>query len=73
MTDNGNTAYVSKKGDTWSGIAFKAYGDVSMMDQITAVNPYHALHDVLPDGLVILVPIIERPSVNALNLPPWKR
>lgn len=70
---NGNTSYVTKSGDTWSGIAFKAYGDVSKMSLITEANPYHTLYDVLPDGLEILVPIIDRPSVDELNLPPWKR
>jgi len=69
----GNTTYTTKAGDTWSGIAYKAYGDVSKMNLITAANPYHSLHEVLPDGLIILVPVIDRPAIDPLNLPPWKR
>ena len=70
---NGNTSYITKNGDTWTGIAFKAYGDVNKVNLITEVNPYCSLIPVLPDGINILIPIIDRPSIDVTNLPPWKR
>lgn len=70
---NGNTSYLTKAGDTWSGIAFKAYGDVNKMSIIAEANPFSSLVPVLPDGVTILIPIIDRSSIDLLNLPPWKR
>jgi nucleoid-associated protein YgaU len=67
------TEYITKNGDTWSGIAFKAYGDVTKMKDIIEANPYTSAYPVLPAGIVLLVPIAEKSSVTVSNLPPWKR
>lgn len=67
------TIYTSKQGDTWSGIAYKAYGDVTRMDIIIAENPYLPAYPVIPGELKIRVPILEESVANQSLLPPWKR
>ena len=69
----GFTTYTSKQGDTWSGIAWKAYGDVSKMDSIISANPYIPASALLSGEVDIIVPILDKPVQNASLLPPWKR
>jgi phage tail protein X len=69
----GYTTYTTNQGDTWTGIAWKAYGDVSKMDSIMAANPYIPASALLSGGVDIRVPILEKPSFNPSMLPPWKR
>lgn len=70
---SGFTLYTTREGDTWSGIAFKAYGNVNYMTNIIEANPYASLHHILPGGIRLLIPVLDLPSMDPLNLPPWKR
>lgn len=67
------TEYTTQKGDTWSGIADKAYGDVTRMKEIIEANPYATAAPVLEAGVTIRVPVTEKKSIDKSNLPPWKR
>ena len=68
-----NTSYITKEGDTWTGISFKAYGTITSAKDISDANPLVSLLPVLPGGIVLLIPIRDQVSINASNLPPWKR
>jgi len=68
-----NTTYITKIGDTWTGVAFKAYGDVTRAKDIIETNPYVPMYEVFDQGITLLIPIVDKPSVNINNIPPWKR
>ena len=70
---NGNTTCITQAGDTWTLIASKAYNDVNQVQMIIQANPYVSMVEVFDAGVVLLIPILDPPSVNTNNLPPWKR
>jgi phage tail protein X len=69
----GQTTYTTNQGDTWTSIAWKAYGDVSKMDEVIMANPYIPASAVISGGIDITVPILDKASLNPSMLPPWKR
>jgi phage tail protein X len=66
--------YVTLEGDRWDLIAYKAYGDITMMGLITAANKSVPLLPTINEGTRLRIPVmvIER-SVDNSKLPPWKR
>lgn len=79
------TEYITRAGDRWDLMAFKAYGTVNdivmgdgtkvnAMSAIANANPGIALEDVLAEGLVLQIPIVPIAGVNTDKslLPPWK-
>lgn len=78
------TEYITKEGDRWDNIAYRAFGtctndveiDGVMMNPIDAIiqlNPDVPITDVLAAGIKLYVPIVEQNSVETSLLPPWKR
>lgn len=69
------TKYITKMGDTWTGIAFKAYGDVNRCIDILNANPTAPGEETLPGDIVLNIPIQEITSKQAAlsSVPPWKR
>jgi phage tail protein X len=65
--------YVTKDGDRWDLIAYRMYGDANAYEPIIVANPDVPITPVLPGGLTILVPLREQETVEATDLPPWKR
>ena len=68
-----NTRYITKNGDRWDLIAYKAYGDATMIDIIIAANPGVPVDPVLKEGITLNIPIVDEPDVDKSLLPPWKR
>jgi len=68
-----NTTYITNEGDTWTGISFKAYGTTSKVQDILAENPMVGCDPVLPGGIKLKIPVLDKVTINKLNLPPWKR
>jgi phage tail protein X len=79
------TEYITKPGDRWDLIAYKAYGTmgfitledgekVNAISHIIGANPDIEQGDQLAEGLLLNVPIIPDNSVktNTEDLPPWK-
>lgn len=77
--------YITKPGDRWDLIAFKAYGTIgniiiedgtsmNAMSYLVAANPAIERSSILPEGLLLQVPIIPNTSVvtDSQLLPPWK-
>jgi phage tail protein X len=61
-------------GERWDLLAWRYYRDVREMSRLIAANPHAPRSGLLPAGLKIAVPLIERPAaVSNAGLPPWKR
>jgi phage tail protein X len=67
------TTYTTVEGDRWDTVAFKAYGDATKYSGIVQANPFVPKGVVLPSGVTLYIPLVERPSVDTSKLPPWKR
>jgi len=67
--------YVAKQGDRWDTIAFKAYGDATLINGIIEVNPTIVISPILEAGTRVIVPILEQGDIQIDSelLPPWKR
>lgn len=66
--------YITRDGDRWDLVAWRAYGDVTKMSDIIADNPHVPVLNVLPAGLRLLVRVVEDEVLDdGQDLPPWKR
>lgn len=67
--------YVAKQGDRWDTIAFKAYGDATLVNGIIEANPTIVISPILEASTRVIVPILEQGDVQIDSelLPPWKR
>ncbi len=67
--------YITKQGDRWDTIAFKAYGDASLVNGIIEANPKIVISPIIAVGTRVVVPILEQGEVQIDSelLPPWKR
>lgn len=62
-------------GQRWDQIAKEKYGKASMMNLIIAANPGVPLYDILPGGIILDIPVIDKVEVltDKQLLPPWKQ
>ena len=69
------TEYVVKQGDRWDTIAFKAYGDASLIAGLIEANVSVVISPILEAGTRLIVPILEDGDIqlDSEMLPPWKR
>jgi phage tail protein X len=80
------TEYITKPGDRWDLIAYKAFGTVNdiVMDDgtrqnavsvVVHANPGIAVDSVLDPGLLLQIPVIPDSTIQTDEelLPPWKR
>lgn len=67
--------YIVKEGDRWDTIAFKAYGDASLVNGIIEANVATVISPVLVAGSRLIIPILEQSEIQIDSelLPPWKR
>lgn len=67
--------YLVKDGDRWDSIAFKAYGDSTLIGGIIEANKAIVISAVLVAGTKIYIPILEDGGIiiDSELLPPWKR
>ena len=67
--------YVTKQGDRWDTIAFKAYGDASLVNGLIEAKPTIVISAILEAGTRVIVPILESGEIQIDSelLPPWKR
>jgi hypothetical protein len=63
------------EGERWCDIANKAYGKATMMNEIIKANPDVPLYDILPGGVVLNIPVLDKVEIktDAEFLPPWKQ
>lgn len=80
------TEYITKPGDRWDLISYKAYGTVgdvllsdgSVVNSISLIirsNPDIPVDSVLLEGTLLQIPVIPDTSVQSDkdSLPPWKK
>ena len=71
--------HLSKPGERWDLLAHKYYGDATLMHLIIEANRRLWLDDltaippVIPPRTLLRIPVIEQPSIDPAQLPPWKR
>jgi len=63
--------YTTIQGDTWDAIAYKIYGQESLMTFLIEANPAHVRTTIFGSGVVLYVP--EASEALSDDLPPWKR
>lgn len=64
--------HLTTDGDRWDLLAWTYYGDAHAYGRIVEANPTVGQMPVLPAGLKIAIPVIEKP-LDTAGLPPWKR
>ncbi len=67
------TAYTTKQGDKWDGIAYTQLGDVAHTDKLMLKNQRYLDYYIFPAGIVLELPEITVTAADTDSLPPWKR
>jgi phage tail protein X len=67
--------YTTMAGDRWDNIAWRFYGDPTLIGPILQANcgmrvPFEP---VLEAGIQLLIPIIVQTDVQTEDLPPWRQ
>jgi phage tail protein X len=65
--------HISSDGDRWDLLSWNYYGDATLFGPIVMANPSIPIEPVLPAGLIISIPLMEKVDTVATGLPPWKR
>lgn len=65
--------HLIRTGERWDSLAYRYYGNVSEMNRLIQANPQLAMCEVLPQGEILLVPIIEQHRLHYDDLPPWRK
>jgi phage tail protein X len=65
--------YITKDGDRWDSIAYEQYGDALAYEPIIVENRHVPIRTVLEGGIELRIPVRATPTLNAAQLPPWKR
>jgi phage tail protein X len=67
--------YKTLQGERWDLISYKMYGSMTGISTLIEANPNVPIDPVIPDGTILIVPIIEDTELNIIttNLPPWKK
>lgn len=64
--------HITFEGQRIDQIAFEYYGDITQSTLILDANPLLPIKRNYPSGVIIRIPIIQKPVTNA-DLPPWLR
>lgn len=67
------TNYITKNGDRWDLIAWRAYGDITKQKEIIEANTDIALVVEFEEGITLKLPIIPEVNTQTSLLPPWKQ
>lgn len=65
--------YVTKKGDTFDGIAFDFYSEEKLASRIIEANSLYADVLVFDAGVTLLIPVISENEQTPGSAPPWSR
>jgi phage tail protein X len=64
-------SYITRSGDTWDAIAFRALGSELFMTLMLDANPAHNYVAVFDAGVELAVPELPAPA-RPTSLPPWR-
>lgn len=65
------STYITKQGDTWDGVAYKACGSEHYTGALMKINARHLHYHIFPAGISLDLPASD--TVTAAGLPPWKQ
>ncbi len=67
--------YTTVEGDRWDTLAWRFYGDPTLIYPIVQTNPSVPITPVLPAGLSLGIPVIviEANQQSTADLPPWRQ
>jgi phage tail protein X len=67
--------HVTAAGERWDTVAWKYYGDATLVGPIIQTNPQIPIEAVFEAGETIGVPMlmVNQATQNATDVPPWKR
>jgi phage tail protein X len=65
--------HISAAGHRWDLLAWNYYGDATLLGTIVMANPTMPIEPVLSAGMTVLIPVLQKASVVATDLPPWKQ
>lgn len=69
--------HITTAGERWDTLAWRYYGDASLLSPIIEANPALDISITLASGQLILIPLLDRAEIETVtssaDLPPWKR
>ena len=65
--------HVTSNSERWDLLAWRYYGDPTLLGAIVMANPDVVIEPVLEAGLTIMIPMMQKPTTTASSLPPWKQ
>lgn len=65
--------HVTQEGERWDQLAYRFYGNPLAYELIIQANPYVPLYEVLPSGIKLAIPLLEKVQTSTEDLPPWLR
>lgn len=65
-------SYTAAAGDTWAGIAFKLWGEETLMYHLISSNPLYAQLVVFTGGEQLDVPEVFADD-SKVHMPPWRQ
>lgn len=67
--------YITKGGERFDQVAYKAYGRSTLITPIIQANPDVPIYDKIPEGTVLQIPVLDEAGIKTDKelLPPWKR
>lgn len=66
--------HTTSDGDRWDQLAWRYYGDPTLMEAIITANPQAPIAPILEGGLQLAIPVLDDTEAIATeDLPPWKR
>lgn len=69
---SGFIEHITSDGERWDLLAWKYYGDPHAYEGIIVANPEVPIIPVLPQGVRLLIPVVDPPQVvDTTELPPW--
>ena len=66
--------HLTTEGERWDNLAWRYYRNPLAYEAIIAANPGVPIYPVLPSGLRLAIPVVDKiETPDPLRLPPWLR
>lgn len=66
------STYRTVQGDMWDSIAYRLWGNESLMHHLMEANPDHRHRIMFPAGTVLTVPTLTTEQTTKSETPPWQ-
>lgn len=66
--------YKTSQGDRWDLIAYKFYGNPTMINELILANPHLPLAEQFEANLTVFIPVLPATrTIAQKDMPPWMR